>query len=294
MPSNLTLIFLHIPKTGGQSLKQLFRRHYSADTLFLINQKRPGQTLHDLRSLPLEKRQQLRCVAGHCSFGIHLDLAQPKAQYLTLVRKPVERVISHYYFVRGLRHHPLHEQAKQMSLAEYARSGIAEIDNGQTRMLTVTGDSIPFGACTPELLEEAKQNLRTHFTVVGTTDRFNEVVVLLHYHLGIVPFYHRENETRNRPKQSAVSAETTAAIMQHNRLDQSLYDYANQLLDEQIERLGLPFLLQFQRFKVLNSVYGVPNSLKVTVKRSRQRWSNQFNRHLKKVRKTLRRVRHKL
>ena len=44
---------------------------------------------------------------GHMLFGLHAILPQP-ATYITVVREPVDRVISSFYFMRNYKLHPLY------------------------------------------------------------------------------------------------------------------------------------------------------------------------------------------
>src|SRR5881628_2608535 len=110
-------VFLHIPKTAGVSVRWALRRQYRetgylhlalpdpsevspspiADTISLEGAKR---RLADSRSEPFG------VVFGHMPFGIHEALTRP-VRYFTMVRNPVERVVSQYYFVTT-RQHALH------------------------------------------------------------------------------------------------------------------------------------------------------------------------------------------
>jgi hypothetical protein len=105
-----------------------------------------------------------------------------------LLREPVERVISNYYFARNTLTHHHHDliTSRGLSLEEFVESGVARImtDNGQMRMLSGGWWSLPFGECTEQVLERAKEHLRELFVVAGLVDRFDETFLRLRRALG--------------------------------------------------------------------------------------------------------------
>jgi hypothetical protein len=105
-----------------------------------------------------------------------------------------------------------------------------------------------------ESLEEAKLVLRDHVAVVGTTERFDESIVVMQHTLGLRrPVYVRRNV--GPAPRGPLDPETHAAIEAHNLLDLELYAYANALLDAHIRRFGPRFQQDLNRFRRLNSVY---------------------------------------
>jgi hypothetical protein len=100
---------------------------------------------------------------GHFPFGIHQLLPKPST-YLTVLRDPINRVVSLYYHALKYSNNPLHERlvAERIGLKEFV-SDIAckEAHNDQTRRLS--GLNPDFGRCSGEMLEIAKENLRVHF-----------------------------------------------------------------------------------------------------------------------------------
>src|SRR5207249_2987233 len=131
------------------------------------------------RGLPVEQRGTIKLLTGHMPFGLHAFLPGP-SEYVTFLRAPVERVLSHYSFVLRQPTHYLYEKVacQKMPLRDYALGGVAaELDNGQTRYLAGALD-LPVGQCTRKHLEEAKRNLDTYCAVVGLVERFDESLLL--------------------------------------------------------------------------------------------------------------------
>jgi hypothetical protein len=143
--------------------------------------------------------------------------------------------------------------AETMSLAEFVRSPpFKEVDNDQTRRLAGVDPEI--GGCTNETLRAAKENLRRHFAVVGTTERFDETLVLLKRKLG----WQREiisyprNVNASRMPTASLSPEVIAAIRQRNELDFELWQYATRLLDEAVATEGASFQTELESYQSLS------------------------------------------
>src|SRR5690606_18742995 len=125
-------------------------------------------------------------IKGHMPFGVHEYLPN-ESTYITMLRDPVERVISHYDYVLRRTTHHLRARIieSNMDLEAYVTSGIThEMDNGQVRLLSGHDDDLPFGACSELHLQQALRNLREHFSVVGLAERFDHSILLMQHALG--------------------------------------------------------------------------------------------------------------
>lgn len=235
-----TVCFLHIPKTAGRTLEAILGRFYAADVTFDAYGD-TSQAVDRLRSLPAQARRRLRLIKGHYAFGLHKCLPQ-SATYITFLRDPIERVISHYYYVLRDRTHPLHTKVKArgMNLQEYVAGGHSlELDNGQVRLLSGQERQHAFGCCSPRLLDLAKQNIERHFALVGIVERFDESLVLLQHRFkwGDVD-YERRNVTKRRIRRVDVPDRVLDTIWQHNQLDFKLYAFARRQLEQAVADAG--------------------------------------------------------
>jgi hypothetical protein len=258
-PGSPTVIFLHLGKTAGSTLRQVLRRNYTARET--LKADRPGMpregTLDDFARLPMARRNSARLVIGHTIFGIHEMLPQPST-YVTMVRDPFKLVLSQYRFVLRRPHHRLHETvtSRGLSLVDYIRSGISkEMDNGQTR--AIAGDtSTPFGQCTEDMLRTAQRNIEEYFVVTGVTERFDETLLLLRRALAWSHLcYVRANVSPSGASLEELPRDTVRLIEEHTALDRELYAFVRQRFDETISRLP-SFDRELQRFRTLNRLYG--------------------------------------
>ncbi len=252
------VLFLHIPKAAGQTLSQVIVRHFDPAAVFAIG--RPNhQFIEQFKKMSKSERARIRLVKGHMPFGLHEYLPRPST-YITMLRDPVDRIISYYYFARRTPDHYLHEalQSRRMSLREFVLHGLpVELDNGQTRLLAGVGNGVGVGQCSLETLETARRNLTAHFAVIGLSERFDETLLLLKSAFGWRNLcYTRLNVTRDRLPKDAVDDETLDAIARSNELDLQLYEWARDRFERQIEPWGASFRRELVAFRLWNAAYG--------------------------------------
>jgi len=253
-----TVIFLHIPKSAGQTLFQILNREYKRSNIYTFQggRQRLAASIEEFEKLPIGDRNHYRLLRGHVKFGIHHLIDRPFT-YVTILRDPVSRIVSHYYYVLRTPAHALHEMVTStgMDIERYILSGLStELNNGQVRLISGIGSSLPFGQCNSSLLEKAITNLETHFSVVGLTERFDDSILLMSQNLDWhkSPYYIKRNVTKSRDYEIELTVEMVDAIRRYNVLDLKLYEYAAKQFKQAVK--GLPVGMQ-QRFQLLNSVY---------------------------------------
>jgi len=193
-------------------------------------------------------------VLGHCQFGIHEQLARP-ATYITMLRHPVERIMSLYHFEKLVEgkfgDHQGIRMPAETTLESFVESPpFKDVDNGQTRR--ISGFSPEVGGCTRAMLKQAKDNLRKHFAVVGLTERFDETLVLLKHAFSWSRdvFYYPMNTNPGRTAMTGEPQHTIDAILAQNALDYELYQFAIELMDSAILRHGAAFQEELEEFRV--------------------------------------------
>jgi hypothetical protein len=199
------------------------------------------------QQLPAEQRDQVRLIWGaHVEYGLHEHLSVP-ASYFTLLREPVDRALSHYYFAREQRRTP-----EDPSLHEHLAAHVEA--NLQTRLLAGPQDQDEV-LSPDELLARAQANLRA-CAVVGLTECFDETMLLLKRVYGWrMPFYERQNVSVKRPPREAMPTSVVRQIGADNELDVALYALAQELFAAQVQQYGPTFDRDLRLFRILNLVW---------------------------------------
>jgi hypothetical protein len=252
-----TLIFFHIPKTAGLSLDVILEHEYGQRRVYTPRDYSWINSYDQLAQVPIERRARYAVITGHFQFGLHTLLPGPSV-YFTLLREPIDRVLSLYYYIRQTPVHPLYQTvtAHNLSLEQFLdQIETIEFDNFSVRCLA-GAVAVPVGQCAPDLLESAKQNLRQHFSMAGLTERFDETVILLRRAFGWrIPLYLRRNITPNRKAKDQIEPHLIHRLEAMNELDIALYQYVQAEFNEQIRRQGASFQRELHLFQRLNRAY---------------------------------------
>ncbi len=134
-----TLIHVHNPKCGGSSLSAILHKHFPGKQCLAVDQN----TITRLTGMDLQARQQLRFIHGHLNYGVGDNLVQ-NCHYVSVLRKPGERIYSYCRYVARREDHPLYKvvNGQNMSFgdflefAEQKPGQRVELDNGQMRRLS--------------------------------------------------------------------------------------------------------------------------------------------------------------
>jgi len=106
MQSSLNIVFLHIPKTAGQSI------HHFLKSLVGAGLVAPARVNEQLYLLSVPDLRRYRLISGHLDWSL-LDCVQQPKFVFTVLRNPVDRILSFYFFLRA--------EAKKLSEEELRR-----------------------------------------------------------------------------------------------------------------------------------------------------------------------------
>lgn len=261
-----TLLFLHLPKSGGTTLRHVLERQFPPEKSLSAYPTpeshaatRAGRLVLPpaLAELTPEQRSRFDLVSGHFSYGIHEAFAR-SCRYLTFVRRPVDRVVSLYYHARAHADHVMHPliHDEGLSLAELLETGrnALEYDDAQVRALAGYHLEEEFRraveADEEAVLKRAIRHLETHFDVVGVMDAYDTSLLLAAERYGWRDVcYEVRNVTARPSRRPEDDPEVRRLIRSHNRLDERLYDYARRRLRREVRRLGPRFRARLLRFE---------------------------------------------
>jgi hypothetical protein len=177
------VLFMHIPKTAGTAFREAIVGNYRASQIAYLYPDPPGFLLCEFGSLPLEQRARFRLVLGHYHYGVHRFLPQ-ESSYISIVRDPVRRVISHFRYLVEPEKGP--GSASPSLLAELLERGATvNLDNLMVRCFSgVVKADVPPGRVNRDVYDLAVHNLRSSFKFVGYQERSDEAYAALKARFG--------------------------------------------------------------------------------------------------------------
>lgn len=237
----MTLVFLHIDKTGGMSVRELLARHYAADEIRPVTHhaKATWQTdayptvQQDLfvAHTQFQHDSAHKLVMGHWDWSIinRMKLEQPKI--ITVLRDPVERAASLWRFVckeQGM-FGDVSRRATDMGFGRWARLYSGAYANQMTAQLAGCRWAMGGAAKVDEAAFVLAVNHLRQCAVVGLTEKMmsftREVRQLMHWTWSgstrgraIIT---RVNET---PKLEEIDEDTADYIRRVSYLDVELYE----------------------------------------------------------------------
>jgi len=242
------------------SLRGLFTKNYRTGKQFNTGIRRLTASswescLARIKDMPVEELDQYRVFKGHMQFGLH-EILPPPAEYITFLRNPVNRVLSHYKMLcrnKLIPSEPIIDLSKSdWNLTPYPELCYS-IDNGQTRALAGVDPDLPFGACTKHHLQIARQNMDRHFKFVGLAEQFNLSLMLMEricdwkWH-----FYVPDNVAAGAFQ---LPPDVTKAIHDLNRFDFELYRNARQRFDQLVENYGWKLQAELRLYNLGNRLH---------------------------------------
>jgi hypothetical protein len=267
LPDEPLIAFVHIPKTAGGTVTSMFSAAYSKKGINKTGNyiSGPEKTLAKATKRPGGwedwHRGGGRVAIGHTPYGVFHERMPDYTRYITFLREPVDRVISHYYRhvhnpalsggAQGTRPRAACRDAAGSLEEALVEMRLPQLNNLATRFLC-THPSL--GQLPDSALDEAKENLRT-FMLVGIQERFEESVILLQraLGLGIVPTRDRHiSAPGDRPTVEELPADQRALLEEYNAFDVELYKFGLELFAEQAAAVGDGLAAEAQKLREAN------------------------------------------
>jgi hypothetical protein len=234
-----TLCFIHIPKTGGLTMRSILDRHFAFAEIC------PADSWPMLRGLSKEQLSRYRLVRGHFAFNIDARLLS-KPVYMTLLRDPIERTLSQYDYVRrDPSNGRLHEIVRDKTLEDYLDDEFLReetIRDIQTRFVAPAAqvpDDVEVVAPLSHLgIAQAKINLQ-QCAFVGVTERMKDSLRLLAHTFGWRPLrsFEAQNVSGTRLTREDLPARVIDKILACTEADHELYAFACELFKQRFDHM---------------------------------------------------------
>lgn len=238
VPLKKPFLFLHLAKTAGSTLSSVFKRS-----------ERPTKFTHTWAQPKMQDMPNIAnkdTVFGHFRYGLHYYFNR-SCTYMTVLRDPIDRVVSHYYYHLQHKKDPGHAFAMNRTFEQWIKDSPAG-NNEQTRQ--VSGLRSQFNL-TDEMFDIASYHMR-QMAVVGLTEKYHETLIMLKYIAGSkITRYRAVNRGVKRPKLDQVPPETIELIKKHNWADIKLYELGKEIFEKQLEAMPPSYHTDLAEFNKL-------------------------------------------
>jgi len=208
---SLPLIALHVPKTAGISVKEIFKGWFGEGLLQHYSNGEKLPKLHDIDHL--HSRQRPVVVYGHFNrrrrFGVEHYYPQAK-QFVTILRDPFDRAVSGYFYACMNQH--------DAGLRASAEKGLEE------KVMDPSFTMLNHFPC-EITMENFQEVIETRFIEVGVTEQLDESMLRIAKRLG-KPYVagslpHLNASTRGE----LIPDGLRERFREARRLDYAVYDY---------------------------------------------------------------------
>ncbi|WP_082305073.1 sulfotransferase family 2 domain-containing protein [Persicobacter sp. CCB-QB2] len=220
------LLFEHVPKCGGTSVVTYLRQQYPGFQTFSMDNRAPLESVELFRKLSEEKRFQYRFLYGHQAHLIK-DFVHPATKKFTILRDPIDRMVSHYYYVLRRPTHYLHQAVieQQLDLKDYITLEISkELRNNYVHRFTQLeeGQMLELGDAAVDM---AFQVLTQEYAYVGLLEQLEQDLAVAKKHFNFISAFKPvlANATAGRIKVEELDTVTLERVQELNRLDILLY-----------------------------------------------------------------------
>jgi hypothetical protein len=222
-----SFIFTHIPKCAGSSLNIFLEDTFADDYKIFFN----NALNDDILGAELLMRS-LKGAGGHFQYGLNpLHLYRPESVYFTILRDPIERVISFYNYVLNTKNHYLHTIFPNLPTLSVNEFFMLILDRGDENLIGELSDTMA-KMLAPNIsnAKDAIAFIQKSYSIVGTQNRLdlfeNSIRELfLNYKCSSKPLG-LENVTENKICNiQSLEEKVYNNLLGSNRLDMEIYDY---------------------------------------------------------------------
>ena len=109
------VVFDHPPKCGGTSINRYLTTSFPIRHTFALDGSNPNKSVEIFLNLTTKKRYRTKLVYGLLANKL-FDVTHPESIRATVLREPIDRIISHYYYVKRNKDHYLYKKIEEENI----------------------------------------------------------------------------------------------------------------------------------------------------------------------------------
>jgi hypothetical protein len=184
-PDNTPLqFFIEAPFTVSPQFRGLIKKAVHGNFLPVFPGQPHTRQVAELANYPVAYLRR-NLIYGEFSFGAHVFWSE-NAEYLIWLSEPLQRLKWH---VAQFAKNQVVQNQPQSNIADLLTKGFKGMDNYYTRILS--GQDVPFGHCTENMLVAALDNLARYFVFIGiheqTAESFDRLCAFMDWDRALFP-----------------------------------------------------------------------------------------------------------
>lgn len=167
------IAFIHIPKVAGSSIHQYFEATYGTDRVIWYSSNVFREMTESQLKVQVKELAQFSVIGGHIPLMSTetMHYLSGKTLFVTIIREPIERLISHFYYIQERSNHHQYNNIIPDDLVgsiKYSKKFRDYLSNIQCRFI---GGSRNF--------EKVQQQINTNPIIIGKLEKLQEFMSVL-------------------------------------------------------------------------------------------------------------------
>jgi len=224
MEVNKRLLFVHIPKSAGMSLFKAIKSIYGNENTIRYAD---GSVENKNKYLAMSKEEvrKYSFITGHLPLPLFLNKPISDYKIVTVVRDPIDRELSAYYYMKTWEKHPRYNELRKMDLYTY----IDQLENSGRSNFQC------WHLCEQSSFERAKQIIDEKIFLSAPVEYIKEFCKILHLSLQIPEIeLKRENITSFRFTAKELHPDIINRLRILTEEDNKLYLYVKEKFEKEV------------------------------------------------------------